>query len=74
MVRVVLCGRGRARRLDRESFSTDMKNKNKQENDLRDKDEAGEERPIPSQAEGDLETVEEDLKQKEKPETQERSD
>lgn len=42
-----------------------MKNDRKQETDLRDKDEAAEERPVPSQAEGDLETVEEDLKQKE---------
>jgi len=39
-----------------------MKDKAKQEIDLRDKDEAAEERPVPSQAEGDLETVEEDLK------------
>ncbi len=43
-----------------------MKDERKQETDLRDKDEAAEERPIPSQAEGDLETIEEDLKQKEK--------
>ena len=31
-----------------------------------DKDLAAEERPVPSQAEGDLETVEEDLEQKER--------
>jgi hypothetical protein len=43
-----------------------MKDERKQETDLRDKDEAAEERPIPSQAEGDLETIEEDLKQKAK--------
>jgi hypothetical protein len=43
-----------------------MNDERKQETDLRDSDEAGEERPIPSQAEGDLETIEEDLKQKEK--------
>jgi hypothetical protein len=43
-----------------------MKDERKQETDLRDKDEAAEERPIPSQAEGDLETIEEDLKQKQK--------
>lgn len=42
-----------------------MKKERKQETDLRDKDEAVEERPVPSQAEGDLETIEEDLKQKE---------
>jgi hypothetical protein len=41
-----------------------MKNERKQETDLRDKDEAAAERPVPSQAEGDLETIEEDLKQK----------
>ncbi len=35
-----------------------------------DKDLADEERPVPSQAEGDLETVEEDLREKDgKPET-----
>ncbi|MGI9071892.1 MAG: hypothetical protein ACR2JB_11415 [Bryobacteraceae bacterium] len=43
-----------------------MKDEKKQETDLRDKDEEAEERPIPSQAEGDLETIEEDLKQKAK--------
>ena len=42
-----------------------MKDKAKQETDLRDKDEAAEERPVPSQAEGDLETIEEDLKRNE---------
>jgi hypothetical protein len=42
-----------------------MKDKPKQETDLRDKDEAAEARPVPSQAEGDLETVEEDLKRDE---------
>lgn len=36
--------------------------------DLRDEKEAGEERPIPSQAEGDLETIEEDLDEKDKQE------
>lgn len=45
-----------------------MDNLGKQRDDLRDKDEAAEERPVPSQAEGDLETVEEDLKQKEQQE------
>ncbi len=43
-----------------------MDDQEKQKDDLRDKNEAAEERPVPSQAEGDLETVEEDLKQKEK--------
>jgi hypothetical protein len=43
-----------------------MEDQRNQEPDLRDQDEAAEERPIPSQAEGDLETIEEDLKQKEK--------
>jgi hypothetical protein len=42
-----------------------MNDKAKQETDLRDKDEAAEERPVPSQAEGDLATIEEDLKSKE---------
>jgi hypothetical protein len=41
-----------------------MKDERKQETDLRDKDKADEERPIPSQAEGDLETIEADLTQK----------
>jgi hypothetical protein len=44
-----------------------MKHDRKQDSDLRDQGEAAEERPIPSQAEGDLDTIEEDLKQKEKP-------
>jgi hypothetical protein len=43
-----------------------MKDERKQESDLRDEDQGAEERPIPSQAEGDVETIEEDLKQKEK--------
>lgn len=42
-----------------------MNNERKQQADLPDKDEAAEERPVPSQAEGDLETIEDDLKQKE---------
>ena len=42
-----------------------MKDKAKQETDLRDKNEAAEEWPVPSQAEGDLETIEEDLKRNE---------
>jgi hypothetical protein len=50
-----------------------MKDERKQETDLRDKDEAAEERPIPSQAEGDLETIEEDLKQKAKQQEQGRA-
>lgn len=37
----------------------------KQDPNLRDADLAAEERPVPSQAEGDRETVEEDLRQKE---------
>lgn len=37
-----------------------------QKKDQPDKDLAGEERPVPSQAEGDRKTVEEDLKQKER--------
>jgi hypothetical protein len=49
-----------------------MKDERRQENDLRDEDEAAEERPIPSQAEGDLETIEEDLKQKAKQQGQTR--
>ena len=36
------------------------------ETDQPDKDLADEERPVPSQAEGDRETIEEDLKSKEK--------
>jgi hypothetical protein len=45
-----------------------MDNQEKQKGDLRDEDWTAEERPVPSQAEGDLETVEEDLKQKQKQE------
>ena len=37
----------------------------KKRNTQPDKNLAAEERPVPSQAEGDLETVEEDLKEKE---------
>lgn len=44
-----------------EAMSEEQKPKNTQP----DKNEAANERPVPSQAEGDLETVEEDLKQKE---------
>jgi len=47
-----------------------MKDKNTERSDLRDRNKATEERPVPSQAEGDLETVEEDLDQKEKSEKQ----
>lgn len=39
------------------------------ENNQPDKDRAAEERPVPSQAEGDRKTVEEDLKQKEREQT-----
>jgi hypothetical protein len=53
-----------AARGDRSREKRDMKDERKQETDLRDKDKADEERPIPSQAEGDLETIEADLKQK----------
>jgi hypothetical protein len=53
-----------AARGDRSREKRDMKDERKQEADLRDKDKADEERPIPSQAEGDLETIEADLKQK----------
>lgn len=42
-----------------------MKDKRKQETDSPDSNEAAEQRPVPSPAEGDLETIEEDLKQKE---------
>jgi hypothetical protein len=42
-----------------------MKDETRQDTDLRDKDEAAEQRPVPSQAEGDLQTIEDDLKQKE---------
>jgi hypothetical protein len=51
-----------------------MNNRNKQNTDLPDKDKAAEQRPVPSQAEGDLETVEEDLAKKEKPQREERAD
>jgi hypothetical protein len=37
-----------------------------------DKDRAANERPVPSQAEGDRETIEEDLEKKEKPDTAKR--
>ncbi|MFL6350326.1 MAG: hypothetical protein ACJ74Z_00535 [Bryobacteraceae bacterium] len=50
-----------------------MKDDKRQESDLRDEGEAAEERPIPSQAEGDLETIEEDLKQKGKQQWQGRA-
>jgi hypothetical protein len=50
-----------------------MNDKRKQDTDLRDQDKAAEERPVPSQAEGDLETIEEDLKQKEEEGGQESS-
>ena len=43
-----------------------MSDPKRQKDDLRDQEKAAEERPVPSQAEGDLETVEEDLKFKEK--------
>ncbi len=43
-----------------------MNDQEKEKSDLRDKNKAAEERPVPSQAEGDLDTVEEDLKEKEK--------
>ncbi len=45
-----------------------MDNKKKRDTTQPDKDLAAEERPVPSQAEGDLDTVEEDLKEKEKQE------
>ncbi|MGI8958991.1 MAG: hypothetical protein ACR2IV_04345 [Bryobacteraceae bacterium] len=47
-----------------------MDDQAKQKADLRDKDAAAEERPVPSQAEGDLETIEEDLENKQKQEKQ----
>ena len=47
-----------------------MKDQTKRSSDMRDEKDAAEERPVPSQAEGDLETVEEDLEQKEKQEKQ----
>jgi hypothetical protein len=40
--------------------------KNTQKKDQPDKNIAADERPVPSQAEGDRETVEEDLKEKER--------
>jgi hypothetical protein len=49
-----------------------MKDNTKQDTDLRDEDKAAEQRPVPSQAEGDLETVEEDLERKDKPGREER--
>lgn len=42
-----------------------MGNEQKPKTTQPDKDEAANERPVPSQAEGDLETIEEDLKEKE---------
>jgi hypothetical protein len=42
-----------------------MSNEQKPKTNQPDKDQAANERPVPSQAEGDLETIEEDLKQKE---------
>lgn len=45
-----------------------MGDERKQSNTQPDKNLAAEERPTPSQAEGDLKTVEEDLKKKEKQE------
>jgi hypothetical protein len=46
-----------------------MSEERKQSDSQRDKNLAADEHPRPSQAEGDLETVEEDLKQKEKRES-----
>jgi hypothetical protein len=43
-----------------------MSNEQKPETTQPDRGKAADERPVPSQAEGDLETIEEDLKQKEK--------
>ncbi len=51
----------RSRALCDSTGMSDPKNKDSQP----DKDLADEERPVPSQAEGDRETVEEDLKEKE---------
>jgi hypothetical protein len=42
-----------------------MSEEKKQKDTQPDKNLAAEERPVPSQAEGDLETIEEDLKEKE---------
>ena len=44
----------------------DMGNEKQKKDTQPDKNLAAEERPIPSQAEGDLETIEEDLEEKEK--------
>ena len=49
----------------RRATSTDM-NDDKQKASQPDKNLAADERPVPSQAEGDLETVEEDLERGEK--------
>ena len=42
-----------------------MSNEQKKTNTQPDKNLAAEQRPVPSKAEGDLDTIEEDLKQKE---------
>jgi hypothetical protein len=42
-----------------------MSNEQKPKTNQPDKDQAADERPVPSQAEGDLATIEEDLRQKE---------
>lgn len=42
-----------------------MSNEQKKNDGQPDKNRAAEERPVPSQAEGDLDTIEEDLKEKE---------
>ncbi|HSU32580.1 MAG TPA: hypothetical protein VLJ11_15210 [Bryobacteraceae bacterium] len=42
-----------------------MSNEQNPKSNQPDKEQAANERPVPSQAEGDLETIEEDLKQKE---------
>jgi hypothetical protein len=47
-----------------------MSENQKSDPNMRDANLAAEQRPIPSQAEGDLETVEEDLKQKEQSRSQ----
>ena len=47
-----------------------MENQEEKSNDQPDKNEAARERPVPSQAEGDLETIEEDLRQKERQKTE----
>jgi hypothetical protein len=46
-----------------------MSDNSKPNPNMRDANLAAEERPVPSQAEGDLETVEEDLKQKDQKES-----